>query len=225
MSATITPIGKRKSANNIDPVDWIRDRIRKGRFVPGQRLIEADITGETGASRSKVREALQRLESEGLVLIEAFRGASVRRTSMEEVRQIYRARIALEGISAADFAEHGTPDQKRRLQELQDELDTCVAERAPEQFGRVNREWHNLIVAGSGNAVISELLERLSIPIFRLLFETFYHEDRLRTANADHKAITAAILAGDSAAAEAAMRQHITDGLATMSEIDSEFHR
>lgn len=225
MSATITPMGKRKSANNIDPVDWIRDRIRKGRFVPGQRLIEADITGETGASRSKVREALQRLEAEGLVIIEAFRGASVRKTSMEEVRQIYRARIALEGISAADFALHGTADQKRQLESLQVELNRCVAERSPERFGRINREWHNLIVAGSGNMVVSELLERLSVPIFRLLFETFYHEDRLRTANADHEIITRAILDGDAGTAEAAMRQHISDGFVTMSEIDDEFHR
>ncbi len=71
----------------------------------------------------------------------------------------------------------------------------------------------------------SELLERLSVPIFRLLFETFYHEDRLRTANADHEIITRAILDGDAGTAEAAMRQHISDGFVTMSEIDDEFHR
>ena len=63
--------------------DWVRERIRLGKLVPGQRLIEADMVRETGASRSKVREALQRLESEGLVTIEEFRGASVKRLGIE----------------------------------------------------------------------------------------------------------------------------------------------
>jgi DNA-binding GntR family transcriptional regulator len=89
--------------------DWVRDRIRRGRMVPGQRLIEADLIRETGASRSRVREALQRLETEGLVAIEEFRGASVRRFSRDELSAIYRTRSALEGLAAADFAGQATP--------------------------------------------------------------------------------------------------------------------
>jgi DNA-binding GntR family transcriptional regulator len=215
---------KGRARAGVDVADWLRERIRKGRFVPGQRLVEADITGETGAGRTKVREALQRLEAEGLVIIEEYRGASVRRTTMEEVRQIYRARSALEGICAADFARDGAADQKRLLEQLQQELDACVDRREAEQFGRTNREWHNLIVAGSGNMVVSDMLQRLNVPIHRLLFESFYNAERLKAANADHKVITAAILKGDAGTAEAAMRQHITDGFGTLSEIDSEFH-
>src|SRR5688572_29410348 len=76
-------------------MDWIRERIRRGRFVPGQRLVEADIMRELpAATRSRVREALQRLESEGLVTIEEFRGASVKRFTHEDLRQMYRARMA-----------------------------------------------------------------------------------------------------------------------------------
>ena len=84
--------------------DWVRERIRLGKLVPGQRLVEADMVRDTGASRSKVREALQRLESEGLVTIEEFRGASVRRLGIDEVRQIYQTRMALEGLAAGEFA-------------------------------------------------------------------------------------------------------------------------
>src|SRR5690349_21951023 len=89
-------------------VEWIRDRIRRGRLVPGQRLVEADIMREVSASRSRVREALQRLSAEGLVTIEEFRGASVKQFSRDEIRQIYRARMALEGLAARDFAQDGT---------------------------------------------------------------------------------------------------------------------
>src|SRR5258706_6479404 len=107
-------------------VEWLREGIRRSQFVPGQRLVEADITAATGASRSKVREALQRLEAEGLVQIEEFKGASVRRVKLEEVRQIYRARVALEGISAPDFALPGDPAQLERLRELMAALDRAV---------------------------------------------------------------------------------------------------
>lgn len=202
--------------------DWIRERIRRGRFVPGQRLVEIDIIRGTGGSRSKVRDALQRLEGEGLVTIEEFCGASVRTASLEEVRQIYRARAALEGISAADFARHASAGDRLRLRELHGGLESCVSGNAPERFGRLNGEWHGLIVSGSGNVVIGDVLQRLNVPIHRLLFESFYSAERLRTAIDDHRAIIEAIEAGDATLAEAAMRRHIEDGFETLSSIDHE---
>ena len=104
-------------------VEWIRERIRRGTFVPGQRLVEADIMREQPtATRTRVREALQRLSSEGLVTIEEFRGASVKRFTHDDLRQMYRARMALEGMAAADFAVADKPDLKRKLQNIQSEL-------------------------------------------------------------------------------------------------------
>ncbi len=205
-------------------VDWLRDRIRLSQFVPGQRLVEADITEATGASRSKVREALQRLEAEGLVQIEEFKGASVKRITLEEVRQIYRARVALEGISARDCALHADPAFHARLTALMAELDAAVEAGAHDRFNRLNADWHQLIVAGSGNAFVADLLGRLNVPIQRLLFESLYSQDRLRAANAGHHEVSDAVLRGDADAAEAAMRQHIEEGFATLASIDSEFH-
>lgn len=215
---------EKRAPTGVEVADWVRNRIRNGRFSPGQRLVEVDIIRQTGASRSKVREALQRLEGEGLVQIEEFRGASVKSTGLEEVAQIYRARIALEGICAADFARHASDQDKRQLCAVQDQLDQCVIDRAPDRFGRLNLEWHRIIVQGSGNSVIAELLKRLNVPIHRLLFESFYDESRLRTANADHKKMVALLLAGDAEGAEAAMRGHIADGFDTLSKIESEFY-
>ena len=203
--------------------DWLRNGIRRARFVPGQRLVEADITQATGASRSKVREALQRLESEGLVLIEEFKGASVRRVSLEELRQIYRARIALEGISARDFAERASPEQRARLAALMADLDSAVADGAHDRFNSLNADWHKLIIAGAGNALVAGILGRLNIPIQRMLFESLYSNERLKDANAGHRAVTTAILAGDGDAAEAALRRHIEDGFATIAAIHGEF--
>jgi DNA-binding GntR family transcriptional regulator len=203
--------------------DWIRDRIRRGQFSPEQRLVEVDIIRKTGGSRLKVREAFQRLAAEGLVEIEPFRGASVRSTSLEEVRHIYRARAALEGAMAADFVRFASEAQRQRLQSIQTELERCVDERSPERFGRLNNEWHNLLVEGSGNAIVAALLHRLNVPIHRLLFDSFYDAERLRTANDDHRRVLQAILANDPFGAEQAMRAHVEAGFAMLSSIETEY--
>ena len=72
---------ERKGPTAIEIADWIRGQIRQRRLVPGQRLVEVDIIRQTGGSRFKVREALQRLAAEGLVDVEEYRGASVRNAS------------------------------------------------------------------------------------------------------------------------------------------------
>ena len=150
-------------------VDWIRERIRTGRFAPGQRLVESDIIRQSGASRHKVRDALQRLASEGLVSIEAFRGASVRSMSWDEVRQIYEARMALESFAARQFAGSDDEARKQQLQATQDEMDKWVASGNHQEFAKLNSEWHGQIVDAAGNEYFRQFLARLTIPIYRRL--------------------------------------------------------
>lgn len=214
----------RKGPSSSEIADWVRSQIRSRRLVPGQRLVEVDIIRQTGGSRFKVREAFQRLAAEGLVEIEEFRGASVREASMGEVRQLYRARAALEGICAGDFVRRASPDDRRKLVQLTAQMEACVEQGAPESFGRLNAEWHSLIMRGSGNDVIEGLVKRLNTPVHHLLFETFYRGERLREAAADHRGILDAILADDAAGAEAAMRQHVENGHAFLSELDRAVH-
>jgi DNA-binding GntR family transcriptional regulator len=205
-----------------ETVEWIRERIRRGRFVPGQRLVEADIIRELGASRSRVREALQRLSTEGLVTIEEFRGASVKRFSRDEVRQIYRARMALEGLAAGDFAAANAPQLKARLAKIQTELNAIEQTGDHERFARLNDEWHRTIIEGSGNDYVRMFVERLRVPIYRLLFTTFYNARRIDDANAGHRKITEAIVNGRVKEAERYMREHIAEGLEALSDLEAE---
>lgn len=202
-----------------DVVTTLRESIRVGRLVPGQRLVEADIVRDTGASRSKVREALQRLETEGLVSIEEFRGATVRQLSMDEVRQIYTARMALEGLAAATFAGSDRKLLKNRLQKLQKSMDALEKTGDHRRFAQLNDAWHALIIEGSGNGYLAHFLSQLSVPVYRLMFSSFYGAQRIDRANADHKIITQAILDGRSDLAEQAMRDHIKDGLSALNEL------
>jgi DNA-binding GntR family transcriptional regulator len=205
-----------------DVAAWLRERIRLGRFVPGQRLVEADLVEATGASRSKVREALRRLEAEGLVSIEEFRGASVKRLGPDEVRQIYRARMALEGLAAAECALRADDALRARLRETQAKLDEVEKAGDHDRFAQLNGAWHRMIIEGSGNPYIAQFLTHLTVPIYRLLFSTFYSTQRLAEANADHRLITAAIVEGRAADAEQAMRTHISNGLAALLELDTQ---
>jgi DNA-binding GntR family transcriptional regulator len=216
------PTGKRAmSMTTDDLVGWARERIRTGGFAPGQRLIESDIMRETHASRNKVRDALQRLATEGLVTIEAFRGASVKSVSWEQVRQIYEARMALEGFAARAFAANDDEELKAELRDIQREMDKWVKKGNHERFASLNSSWHELIVDGAANEYFRQFLSRLTIPVYRLLFTTFYSKERIEIANADHKKITNAICEGNADEAEALMRRHIQEGLNALSDLES----
>jgi len=216
--STKTPVSTKDVVNNL------REQIRHGDLMPGQRLVEADIVSETGASRGKVREALQRLETEGLVSIEEFRGASVRKLSMDEVHQIYKARMALEGMLASEFAEADKPKLKKQLQKLQEQMDALETTGDHRRFAKLNDEWHTLIIKGSGNSYAAQFLSQLSVPVYRLLFASFYSAPRIDKANSDHKVITRAIVDGKPEAAEKAMRIHINDALSALVEINDKLH-
>lgn len=215
---------KTEAVASRDVVELLHEKIRAGRLVPGQRLVEADIVRETGASRSKVREALKRLESEGLVNIEEFRGASVRQLSLDKVHQIYKARMALEGMAAGEFARSRNKAQKMQLQKLQRAMNALETTGDHASFAQINDAWHKLIIDGSGNTYAAQFLSQLSVPVYRLLFSSFYSAQRIDRANADHKVITKAIFEGKADAAEKSMRKHINDGFAALLEIRVKLH-
>lgn len=221
--ANANTIPEEEKATTSDVADGIRQRIRLGRYVPGQRLIEGDLIRETGASRSRVREALQRLAIEGLITIEEFRGASVKRITWDEVRQIYQARMVLEGLAAREFAASDAADMKAELVALQGEMDAREDSGNHDEFAKLNDAWHSLIIDGAGNEYVRQFLSRLTIPIYRLLFSTFYNANRIDDANADHRLITTAIVEGRVDDAERAMRAHIHQGLIALSDIRSHF--
>jgi DNA-binding GntR family transcriptional regulator len=214
--------GRRDVVTATTVAHWLRERIREGRVSPGQRLIEADLTRETGASRSRVREALQRLESEGLVIIEEFRGASVRAFAPAEIRQIYRTRMALEGLAAFDFAAGDEPVRKADLARLQDELNSCEHTGDHRRFARLNDSWHAMIMDGAGNPYIRTFVDRLRLPLYQLLFSTFYSANRIDDANAGHRHITQAIVEGRAEDAERLMREHIHEALGAIVELERE---
>ena len=202
---------------------FVRARVRRGSLIPGQRVIEAEIMNDTGGTRARVRTALQQLASEGIVVIEEFRGASIKRLSRDEVENSYRTREMLEGLQARLFSERGTPEAKAELARLQERMDLAEMAIDGEDFGRLNAEWHDCISRGAANPLAGTFLDRLRLPIFRMQFSMFFSREALLGSNRGHRVITAAILAGDGDGAEKAMRQHVREGLAAIAKFADEF--
>jgi DNA-binding GntR family transcriptional regulator len=191
-------------------VDALREQIRLGDRVPGQRLVESDLTAEFGVSRGPLREALSRLASEGLVELEPFRGATVRRLSVEHVRQLYQVREPLEATAAALAAERiHLGDHRARLQAVLEANNRHLSSGDRRAYLDVNRDFHSLVVALSGNDVLARLVDQLRTPLQYLQFRHLADDRAYARSAAQHRTIAEAILRGDRAAAQRAMRHHV----------------
>jgi len=185
--------------------------LRAGRLVPGQRLIEADLTERFGVGRGVVRESLRLLAAGGYVTLEANRGAAIRRLTAEDVADIFDVRAQLEGLAARRAAERGAGPG---LAELWQRMEAAFAAVDPLAYATLNTEFHEAVMAAAGNPFLVEAAERLRTPILRYQFLVLMDRAALERSHADHVRIVAAIRAGDGAAAEAEMRAHVASARA-----------
>ena len=191
----------------------VRDGVRDGRFVPGQRLIEADLVRDLGVGRNALREALSRLASDGIVTIEPHRGASITRLSRDDVAQLYELREVVEGLAARLAAERiDQPGHRERLSAALEAMRAAARTAPMPEYIDENIEFHRAIVELSGRPRLSELVEQLQLQTFRIQFRSATARDRtgMRQYSMDeHETLAAAILAGDPETAENTMRAHL----------------
>ena len=135
--------------------------IRSGRLRPGERIVEERLAAEFGVSRNPVREAIRALAAEGLVEVNARRGASVAFLSEQEARETVEVRALLEGHNARLAARRRDAET---LQVIQGVLDRGTAAVAAGEFGELsdlNRQFHQALAAAAQNRVLGEVLDRL----------------------------------------------------------------
>jgi DNA-binding GntR family transcriptional regulator len=182
--------------------------VREGRLVPGQRLTEADFAGSLGVSRSSVREAFRRLTADGLLAFEPHRGVTVRKLSRREVDNLFAVRGALEAL-AVGLAFPALRAAPERLLALQAEMDRAVEANDVAGFSRANGLFHAAFTDAADNALLAETLARLSNSIYWLQFRMLVDQQQVFHSHRQHRAIVAAVIAGDLAVAETAMRDHV----------------
>jgi DNA-binding GntR family transcriptional regulator len=187
-------------------VEALKNALRAGELAPGQRLVEAELADNFCVGRGVIREALRHLAAEGLAVIEANRGASIRRLSAHDLAHIYDIRALLEGLAARTVAKSGDDG---RVALHWNEMEKAAANVDVGRYVSLNEKFHELLITASANPFLTEATGRLRVPIMRYQFQVLMNQDALRHSHADHAAIVKAIMKRDPAEAEAAMRRHI----------------
>lgn len=188
----------------------LRDAIARGRLLPNERLVEADLARTFGVNRANVRMALAALDQEGLVVREPNRGARVRMVSEEEAIEIAETRLAIECMVARQAALRVTAADRDALRAIEAEMRQAVATADYAGFSQSNAALHREIQRIAGNATANRILQTLKSHLVRLQYRVILLPGRPDTSLTEHSAIIDAICAGDADAAEAAMRRHLT---------------
>jgi DNA-binding GntR family transcriptional regulator len=187
----------------------LRDAITRGRLMPNERLIEADLAGQYRVNRAHIRTALAMLDQEGLVVREKNRGARVRAVSDAEALEIAGTRLVLEVMVARQAAERAGAADRKALRTIETQMRAAVAEEDYSLFSQLNGALHREIQRIAGNATASRILDTLKSHLVRLQYRVILLPGRPQSSLAEHRAIVGALCKGDADAAEAAMRRHL----------------
>ncbi len=187
----------------------IVDGLYRGRYVPGQRLVEADLTRDFEVGRGSVREALSRLAAEGLVTMNLHRSATIRSLSRSEARDLTALLEVLNGFAARLAAERVEDGNNRKL--IADAYATLAdpeVQRDFLRFARARNTFYKTMVAIGANHELARLMPRTNVDLLRVQFRAYTTvNDDLRME--DYRAIYDAIAEGAARKAESAAKTHI----------------
>ena len=192
---------------NKDAYELVLEAIDSGIYKPGDRLVESELAERFGVSRTPVREALQRLETQA-ILSRDGRSMVVASLDHDQLGELYAVRAQLEGLAAQLAAQHAAPEEIRILQDMVAQDQTLVND--PAALSRANRRFHRQIHLASHNRYLIRQLESVHRTMALLTTTSLAADGRGEDALAEHKAIVDAIANRDKAKAEKALREHIS---------------
>lgn len=192
----------------LSPYERIKRAILEGTFAPGEPLVEAQLGKWCQVSRTPIREALGRLEQDGLA-IRTDRGMMVRARSPEEILDIYEVRIYLEGAAGRMAAERHTRMDIMRLEhELRRNEEAPVDD--GDALAQTNRDFHRAVWLASHNEALIDLLDRLNLHLLRYPATTLTAPERWDEALQQHRTLIDAIVARDGDLAQQICEHHFT---------------
>jgi DNA-binding GntR family transcriptional regulator len=206
-----TPSTPRAAKSSPDVVvDAILSGIRSGRLVPGQRLVEADLTHSLSISRGPVREALKRLAAEGIVTLNQNRGAYVRALSQKEVADLLKVIEVVTGLVARLATQRlATGHLRDAFIKVSEELMSFESLGDSLAFMEKRREFYDVLIAASDNIELKRIMPLMQIHLLRLQFQTRLTATDRRKQFEEYRAITRTVLSGESRLAERMTRIHI----------------
>lgn len=201
-----------------DAYALILEAIDSHLYVPGDRLVESELADRFGVSRTPIREALQRLETQGLLTRDG-RSLVVASLDHTQMAELYVVRGELEGLAARLAARHGTPEEVGVLRDMLDADQAFVND--PIALSRANRRFHKQIHLASHNRFLVQQLNLVHRSMALLATTSIAAEGRPQDTLAEHAEIVRAIEAQDGDAADRALRDHISKAYVTRLKLDA----
>ncbi len=211
MSAT-RPISTTKLENRTlrqQVADYLRDEILSARLAPGAELGEVALARSLGISRGPLREALGQLAAEGLVTIVPRRGAVVKRLTRQEFIDAYEVREALESLAIKLAVPRLSVADKAELHRMCEQMERAATPGDWDRFFEFNRQFHARLVHASGNSKLEEVHSQLVAQMGRLMRQSVELRGGFEQSAAEHRAILAAVDAGDPERAAQLLEEHI----------------
>jgi DNA-binding GntR family transcriptional regulator len=187
----------------------LRQAIITGEFAPGERLMEIALAERLGVSRTPVREAIRKLELEGLVVMIPRKGAEVARITEKDLRDVLDVRCALEELSASLAAEKIDEDQKRELKRALVAFEKAIELGDTAQIADKDMDFHDVIFDIADNPRLTAILNNLRELVYRYRLEYVKDFDYHDTLVREHRQITDAIFNHDAEKARKIMKAHI----------------
>ncbi|NCO87815.1 MAG: GntR family transcriptional regulator [Rhodobacterales bacterium] len=196
----------------------ILEAIDTGIYRPGDRLVESELADRFGVSRTPIREALQRLETQSLLSRDG-RSLIVASLDHNQLAELYVVRGELEGLAARLAARHATPEEVRVLRDMLEADQALIGD--PKALSRANRRFHKQIHLASHNRFLVQQLDLVHRSMALLATTSLAAAGRSEGTLEEHAAIVRAIEAGDGDAADLALRDHISNAFITRLRLDA----
>lgn len=202
-----------------DAYTLILEAIDAGVYKPGDRLVESELAEQFGVSRTPVREALQRLETQSMLTRDG-RSLIVASLDHNQLAELYAVRTELEGLAARLAARHATDEEIRVLRSMAED-DRALLGGDPRAMSRANKRFHHQIHLASHNRFLVQQLDLVNRSMALMATTSLAAEGRDEEAMAEHAAIVRAIEAHDGDAAYAALKTHISKAFETRLRVDA----
>ena len=201
-----------KGSLTFEALTRLRDEIIQGKMRPNERLIAADLAERLNTSRTPIREALQLLEAEQLV-VAAKRGYVVREHTKEEIVEIYEVRAALEGMAARLAAQKTGTSAYKGIEAIGAHRDSLVTSNDRKRIVDLNDEFHAAIFAASGNSRLDRINRSNSQHFFNYRIAELYTKEETKISIKGHALILKAIKNHDADQADSAAQEHVLEAL------------
>lgn len=196
----------------------LRQAILKGELEPGERLMEIQLAERLGVSRTPIREAIRKLELEGLVLMIPRKGAEVAKISEKSLRDVLEVRRSLEELAIELACARMDEEDVRNLEEARDAFSAAVRQGDAMTIAESDEHFHDIIYNGTGNTRLVQILNNLREQMYRYRLEYIKDEDKRQILLVEHDQIFKAIRDRHVAEAKAAAREHIDNQEITVSK-------